>query len=414
MFIRNADEIAISERSRIVLELLEEALSAADPFERMAEAARSIGIDERERTVVIAVGKAAPRMFPPFRGMARTAFAASNVKLEGGLEAGHPFPDFNSYDAARIISSLLRNMGRNERVVFLISGGASSIVGDFVVSPWRIREVTRSLMNSGADIHELNAVRKHVSYLKGGRAVSITEARIDAYIVSDVVDNDLSTIASGLTAPDPTTFADALEVMRRHDVHDEVVCEILQSPERYGVHESVKPSEFPYERVRNTIVASNADALKAVERRARLMGLKAKNLGTVIRGEAREEAVRLYRELERMPRGSVLVAGGESVVTVRGRGRGGRNQELVLSLVKLLREGEVAAAVGTDGIDGPTDAAGAVADWTTRERAERLGLDPDAFLMDNDSYTFFSRTGGLIRTGPTGTNVMDVVIMLKL
>ncbi len=189
---------------------------------------------------------------------------------------------------------------------------------------------------------------------------------------------------------------------------------MLRDPERYGLTETIKPDEFPYERVKNNIVCKNSDALAAVASRGRAMGFNTVSLGTIVTGEARKEATKLFSALEKVQNHTVMVSGGEPTVKVKGNGKGGRNQELVLSLVNFLEKGEVVASVGTDGIDGPTDAAGAVADWTTKERAHQLSMNPAYYLENNDSYSFFEKVKGLIKTGPTGTNVMDVQIMIKL
>lgn len=412
--IKNINEIDLADESKIIFPLIEEAIKAADPEPKLLSVIGFLSKSTKGRKIVIAAGKAASRMCDPFKKISDVCFAVSNVKIEGGIEAGHPFPDYNSYEAARIIYGILRNSEPTDTVVFLISGGASALVGDYVIGPERLKLVTRQLMNAGANIFELNAVRKHLSYLKGGRATKLTDAKIYAYIVSDVIGDDLSTIASGMTAPDSTTFEDALEIMLKYGIEDETVLSVLKHPERYGLSETVKPDEFPYERVKNSIVCKNSDALAAVSTKAREMGFNAVSLGTTVKGEAREEAQKLFSILKKAHSGTVIVSGGEPTVKVRGNGKGGRNQELVLSVVNVIEKGEVVASVGTDGIDGPTDAAGAVADWTTMERASKLSLDPKLYLDNNDSYSFFEKVKGLIKTGPTGTNVMDVQIMIKL
>lgn len=413
MVLIDRGSVKLDQKSYVILDVLEEALSAADPLPKLAGFAE--GLRKRPtRRAVLAVGKAAQRMFSAFKGIGEIELVVSNVRSEGGIEAGHPFPDYNSYDAARMIYSILKNLGPEDEVVFLISGGASSLVGDYVFGPKKIKELTVKLMNSGANIYELNVVRKHLSYLKGGRAAKITQAKVRSYIVSDVIGDDLSTIASGLTAPDDSTFEDAIEVLERYGVEDEDVYEALKNPEKHGLTETVKRDEFPYERVENLIVCRNSDSLAAAQRKAEELGFRAVNLGTTVKGNVRDEAERLYRYFEGLREGQALISGGEPTVKVKGRGVGGRNQELVLSLLEKIREKEVIASVGTDGIDGPTDAAGAVADWTTKERASALGLSPKEYLEENNSYEFFRRVGGLIKTGPTGTNVMDVQVMIKL
>jgi len=412
--ILNADKIEVADESKIIFPILEEAIKAADPYPKLLDVLRFFKKTKKSRKIVIAAGKAAPRMFYPLRKVADVGFAVSNVKIEAGLQAGHPYPDFNSYEAARIVYNILKNAGPQDIIIFLISGGASSLLGDYVIGPERLKVITRQLMNAGANIYELNTVRKHLSYLKGGRAAKIAEAKIYAYIVSDVIGDDLSTIASGLTAPDNTTFEDAISVLNKYNVNDEIVLDILKHPERYSLSETVKPDEFPNERVKNIIVCKNSDAIAAAAKKANELGLNAISLGTIVAGEAKTEALRLYSYLKNAHEHTAIISGGEPIVKVKGNGKGGRNQEFVLSLVNLLKKGEIVASVGTDGIDGPTDAAGAVADWTTMDRARKLNIDPLYYLANNDSYSFFEKVNGLIKTGPTGTNVMDVQIMIKL
>ncbi|MDG6927455.1 MAG: DUF4147 domain-containing protein [Nitrososphaerota archaeon] len=401
----------ILDDNKIITGFIEKAIGAADPLSKLNAFKNKILKEKYEKIFMIGVGKASPRMISAFEDINAKKFTVSKEKTAYGIAAGHPYPDENSYEAARIILNILKESEKNDLVVFLISGGASALVGDYVVPLKKIRELTERLMKAGADIYELNKVRKHLSYLKGGRVVKYTEARIISLIISDVMGDDLSTIGSGMTSSDETTFDDALDVLEKYRINDEEIKRILGNPENYGLFETVKNTEFPHERVENKIICRNSDSLEAVKAEALNQGYSVKNLGTVVSGEARGISQKIYEEFERMPDKSVLISGGETVVTVKGKGKGGRNQEFVLSLVDKIKKNEVIASFGTDGIDGTTDAAGAVADYSTFLRSRNL--DIKKFLEDNDSYSFFKRMGTLIITGSTGTNVMDIQIMIK-
>ncbi len=406
--IKNVD---ILEENSIILDLMEIAIGAADPYPKLISMKEDLLKGVKGKIFIIGAGKASKRMISAFEGIEARRFVVSKEKSEYGIVAGHPYPDENSYIAAKRIMELLHESGSDDLVIFLISGGASALVGDYAIPLEKIKDLTEKLMKAGANIHDLNKVRKHLSYLKGGRVVKQTRARIISLIVSDVMGDDLSTIGSGMTAPDSTTFEDALEVLEKYNVRDAEIEDMLKFPERYGLSETVKEDEFPYDRVRNVIICKNSDSLKAVEERAVNLGYTVKNLGTVVSGEARIVSQKIYGEFEKMPEKSILISGGEPVVTVKGKGKGGRNQEFVLSLLYRIKKNEVIGSIGTDGIDGPTGAAGAVADYSTVIKSS--GMDVEKFLVNNDSYTFFRKMGTLIFTGPTGTNVMDVQIFIR-
>jgi glycerate 2-kinase len=287
--------------------------------------------------------------------------------------------------------------------------------------------VTSLLLRAAATIHEMNTVRKHLSRLKGGGLARIASpARVACLALSDVVGDDPATIGSGPTAPDPTTYAQALDVLRRRRVLDqapEAARRHLEAGARGERPETPKPEDPLFRRVETRIIGSNSLAVQAAVREARRQGLRPLVLTTRLEGEAREVAralVAVLRECSETGRPArppvCLLAGGETTVTVHGQGRGGRNQELVLAAVEPLsafRTAAVVASLATDGIDGASDAAGGVADQESARRARELGLAPPAsFLQENDSRAFLASLGDLIMTGPTGTNVMDVAALL--
>jgi glycerate 2-kinase len=339
--------------------------------------------------------------------------------------ATHPIPSRKGSLGVERMLSLVGRPSKDDMVICLISGGASALLP--LPSPGvtiaEKAEATKLLLKSGADINEMNVVRKHLSLIKGGRLAKILfPATVVSLIISDVVGNRLDSIGSGLTAPDPTTYAEARSILVRRDLWTKVSPSIRRT---IGdgitgrLDETPKPGATVFRRVHNVVLASNRLSRLSAAEKLRRFGYQVSVLREEIKGEARVVGGDLASRLVKMKtvadstgRVQALVAGGETVVTLHGNGRGGRNQELVLSAALRLK-GEVnisMGAVATDGIDGPTDAAGAIADGTTVERAKEMGLDPRIFLERNDSYHLFKRLGNLVVTGPTGTNVNDVVV----
>jgi hydroxypyruvate reductase len=325
--------------------------------------------------------------------------------------------------AATRIRKLVSGARAIDHVLLLLSGGGSALLT--LPAPGLdlddVRQLTELLLLSGASIQELNAVRKHVETLKGGRLAALAApARLTALILSDVVGDPLDAIASGPASPDPTTFADAVHVLRSRGVWGKVPDAVrahLVRGEQGDEAETPKPGDPAFSQVRLRIVGNAAlAALRAAEEAGRL-GYDAHVDSTVVTGEARHVGERLAARASALPvsgRATCAVSAGETTVTVRGNGRGGRNQELALAAARHLdgHADVLVLSAGTDGLDGPTDAAGALATGTTAARAREQGLDLDAHLERNDSYAFFDALGDLVRTGPTGTNVMDLMLVM--
>ncbi len=413
------------------MEIFRAALAAADPEKAVARvvsfdgrvltvARRRYDLSRYDRIRVIGAGKAS-------RAMARALERILGRRIEGGWinvpdggdaplgriklnAASHPVPDSRGENGARRILEIAREAGPRDLLLCVISGGASALL-PLPAGPLRLaqkQELTRALLASGATIHEMNSVRKHLSHIKGGQlAEAASRATTVALILSDVTGDDLATIGSGPTVPDQTTIEDARRILHRYGI-----------AEPAGLHETPKHA---FERVQNVIVGSNTLALDAAAREARKLGYKVLLLSSFVEGETREVAkVHAAIAKEILTHGrpirtpACILSGGETTVTLKGKGKGGRNQEFVLaSLLALEGWGPVVTfSAGTDGIDGPTDAAGAIGDSSTVERARKLGLDPARYLDVNDSYHFFQRMEALVKTGPTGTNVMDVRLML--
>jgi hydroxypyruvate reductase len=354
---------------------------------------------------------------------------AASLDVGGGLrlvEAGHPIPDERGARGAAQIADLLARLGEDDLVICMISGGGSALL----VSPApgvelaELQALTEALLASGASIDEINSLRKHLEQLKGGGLARLAApATLATLILSDVVGDPLDVIASGPTVPDPSGYADAWKVVERYQMQNrlpEGVADRLRRGLTGELPETPKPGDPLFERVHNVIIGNNLGAAQAALRQAEVEGFHTLLLTTRLQGEARQAGRFLAAILQQIaasglpvPRPACLLAGGETTVSVKGNGLGGRNQELALGAVEDLAglEQVALATLATDGGDGPTDAAGAIATGGTLARARQLGLDPADCLARNDAYHFFDPLGDLIRTGPTQTNVTDLAFL---
>ncbi len=343
------------------------------------------------------------------------------------LEAGHPLPDANGVAATAALLELVATATPDDLILFLVSGGGSALCPAPAagISLQDKQDATRLLLACGATIHEINTIRKHLSRVKGGRLCRAAGgARLVALILSDVIGDDLDIIASGITVPDPGTYTDCLAILDRHTLSERVPPSVrrhLLAGAKGLTAETPKPGDPVFARVRNHIIGSLADALGAAADKAREQGFRPLVLTSMLQGEAKEAArvvssiaaeARRYGRPVSPP--ACLLTGGETTVTLTGKGLGGRNTEFALAAAIALAgsPGILLLSAGTDGTDGPTDAAGAFADGSTIARAEALGIAPAQHLADNDSYNFFKPLGDLFITGPTRTNVMDLQILL--
>lgn len=398
------------------------------------------------RIVVIGAGKASASMALALQEVLDGRIDGGAIATKAGhgerldrievIEAGHPVPDRASHRAARAVLRHCRDADAGTLVIGLISGGGSALLAAPLDTAGRApaidlddkRRVTELLLASGATIQEMNCVRKHLSQVKGGRlAALIHPARSLNLILSDVVGDRLDTIASGLTAADPTTYADALAITGRYGVTAALPAaarRLLEAGRAGRLAETPKPGAAHLAGVHNVLLGSNLAALSAARAEAQAQGWPTLALSSQIVGEAREVAkVYLAIGADAARHGVAasapccVIGGGETTVTVRGGGRGGRNQEMALAF--LIGSADHAErgrlhflAASTDGTDGPTDATGAFADPAVYDAARRLGLNPRRYLDRNDSYAFFDHAGGLLRTGPTRTNVGDLQVLL--
>ncbi|HTY57102.1 MAG TPA: DUF4147 domain-containing protein [Candidatus Binataceae bacterium] len=395
-------------------------------------------VDASRRIFVIAVGKAAAAMMRGVESVCGGKIAESVVivpdagagaetlatgRHQAIFRSGHPIPNAVSEQAARAALALAGKASAEDLLIVAVSGGASALMAlpDGAVTLEDKIATTRLLLASGASIGELNTVRRHLSAIKGGRLLrAASGARVLGLMLSDVKGNDLSTIGSGPTAADDSTYADARAVLMRYRVWERVstaVRERLEQGVAGRVRETVKAGDPELAGVMNLIVGDNAAALAGARKAAAMLGYKI-DLWRELYGEAREVGRALAAHLCAIKdRRTCVLAGGEPVVAVSGDGRGGREQELALALaIELDRIGRgrniAVLAAGSDGIDGPTDAAGAFAYAASVARAKSTGIDPEEALMQNDSYRVFEAIGDLYRPGPTGTNVADIVIAL--
>ena len=448
--IRNREVLASDNRGRILVDALEAALNAVDPHNAVSRVLRSnncLRVGDREyrphpQVYVVGFGKAA-------RGMAEAVLSVLGGKVEAGLviaprgmggrvgpievlEGDHPIPGENTLKSSLRLLEFVEQVPPNSVLLVLVSGGGSALfeVPADDISLRDIAITTDLLLRSGADIYELNAVRKHLSRVKGGQLLRYTNAAaVETIIISDVMGDRLDTIASGPTVPDETTFEDAWRILEKYRLVDKVpksVRDWLQRGLKGKAPETPKPGDTLFSKSHVVVAARNLDALRAAAEALESYGVKTIVLTDTLRGEAREAAKTLAAVMEAsMKAGTIMpgppaavVAGGETTVTVRGGGKGGRCQELVLSLAIALRRVRIldaykAACMGTDGVDGNSPVAGAVADETTIPRALGMGLNPVEYLEENNSYEFFTQLGTVIDTGGhTGTNVNDVFIGL--
>lgn len=384
---------------------------------------REYALDKTRRIRLLGLGKASPAMslpladlLPPRATRGLLIPKGTPVQPPGGFDlqpGGHPLPNEDSLRAGQKAFELVHPLDENDLLICLLSGGGSALMTlpHAGLSLRDLRALTGELLACGARVDEINILRRHLDQLKGGGLARLAApARVVSLILSDVVGNPLEAIASGPTAPDPSTRADALGVLKKYGLAGKVPASILEA--LAANPETPKPGDALFERVQNVLVAGNAQAAESAQRQARSEGFHPVWLGDDWQGEAQRVGRELCRILKATstPRPFCLIAGGETTVTLRGGGRGGRNQELALASVRELADVRdiLLVALATDGEDGPTDAAGAVVTEETLRRGLALGLSPEFFLEENDSYAYFNALDDLLKPGATGTNVNDL------
>jgi hydroxypyruvate reductase len=418
---------------RHALAIFRASLAAADPAAAVARYLARRNFARYRRIYVLGAGKAGAAMARAAERVLGRQIAAGLVNVKYGHtaalrrielnECGHPIPDEAGARGAARIAGLAASAGAGDLVLCLISGGASALL-PLPAEGITLEEkqaTTRQLLVCGANIHEINALRKHISRIKGGQLARLAApAAVEALLLSDVIGDNLDVIGSGPTAPDASTFADVAAILARYGIRDRIPATVgdrIERGLRGEIPETPKPADPLFARVRNTVIGSNRLALEVAARAARALGYRTLILASEIQGETREIArmhAAIAAEIRRtghpVKPPACIITGGETTVTIRGQGLGGRNQEFVLAAAIDIAglDRVVVFSAGTDGSDGPTDAAGAIADGRT------LARKPDAlrFLDSNDSYHYFAPLGDLIKTGPTNTNVMDIRVIL--
>jgi len=432
------------------LKSLESALNAVDPKQLVKSKlllknsilkvnGYSFDLKKFKNTYVIGGGKASGPMAETLEQILAKHITNGFLNIPRGSKhktgiiklhkASHPIPDKSGVEGTRCMLKIVEQAEKEDLVICLISGGGSSLMplprGGVTIN--NKREITDALLKCGATINEINTVRKHISDFKGGwLAKKAYPATVLNLILSDVVGDPLDFIASGPTVPDSTTFSEAIKILKKYGLWDkapETIKKVLSNGEKGLIPETPKASDKAFKKVYNVIIGNNRLASLAVCEHLRSVGLNTLLLTSTLEGEARHVGVMLAsiaREVtisgNPVPKPAGIIAGGETTVTVTGKGLGGRNQEIALAAALKIGgiDGVVVASLSTDGVDGPTDAAGAIADGKTIPRAAEMNLNSKEFLAENDSYNFFSKLNDLIFTGPTGTNVNDVSVIVVL
>ena len=449
--INNGTDGATRRARRLVLEALEFTLASVDPHTLVSQEVKKRGdrlrvenqdvpLSAYDRIFVVGAGKASGAMAEALEAILGNRLSGGLVVVPSGQQppklervrfvtAPHPTPDTNSVNAAKALITLVQGLNSRDLLICLISGGGSALLS-LPTEPLTIDDkgtVARLLMNAGANIVELNTVRKHLSKIKGGWLAKRSHAgRILGLIISDVVGDRLDSIASGPISPDATTFSDAITVLKRHNLRETIpssATKILNEGANGSIPESPKSGDSCFHRVSYHFMGNSRVACISARRYLRSKGVKAEILTSSATGEARGLGSfigSLAREIvqfnEPFRRPCAFIVGGETTVTVTGSGRGGRNQECAMACAEKIQglKGIAMASIGSDGIDGPTDAAGAIADGMTISRSEELGLKFDELLARNDSYEFFKPLNDLVMTGRTSTNVNDVALIVSL
>ena len=456
MHIKNSNQLiknGVSEALRKLrgdaITVLEAALNSVDPYKavlnnlKIVDGKLRVGnfkasLDDLRKIVVIGGGKAGGAMAEAVESVLGDRVSGGCVNVLQGTEfrynlkkirlqgASHPIPNNDGVRGVAEMLMLISSMREKDLVICLISGGGSALMPYPAegISLEDKQDVTSRLLMKGATIDDLNAVRKHLSAIKGGQlARRCYPTRVVSLILSDVVGDPLDTIASGPTSPDTTTFRNAVDVLKKYKLWDDICSQVRERLE-YGVKkvivETPKPGDEIFNHVTNIIVGNNSIAAESAAEAAEALGYNSLIVSTMVEGEAAEVGTVLAgiaRELAAKGRPlkppAAVIVGGETTVNVRGSGRGGRNQELALSLARRITGLKaVAASLATDGIDGPTEASGAIVDGETSTKASKAGLSIEKFLAENDSHSFFKKIGDTIVTGPTGTNVNDLVLII--
>ena len=434
--VKNGETSSLKEARKDVLNILNAAINSIDPYncvksifqnKKITLNSKSFNVFDFENVFLVGFGKASIGMTQAVcnsidikEGLVITNDPGRKVKSNKvkNMVGSHPIPDEKSILATEKTIELIKKVGEKDLLIVLISGGGSALLCKPRISLEDLQKTTNLLLKSGADIRHINTIRKHLSHVKGGQLVKNTNCTIISLVISDIIGDPLDFIASGPTYPDYTTFDDAKNILKKFELWDKIplsVKKIIRKGCEKVIAETPKMGDPVFKKVHNFIVANNKIACESAKEKAEQLGYKSTILTTALDGEAKkvgrflvEKAKNHFTNNDKV----LFIAGGETTVNVKGNGKGGRNQEMVLSTIELLKDSDIVfASMGSDGIDGASDAAGAIADQFTIKKASELNLDPDVFLNDNNSYEFFKKIDDLLFTGPTGTNVMDIQVI---
>ena len=420
-----------------VLEILKSAVDAVDPYNiikskfhgnKIILKSKKINLSNFNNIFLIGFGKASVAMAQGVcdaidvkKGIVITNNPYKKVKNKSilTLVGSHPIPNKKSIENTDKILEIVKNCEKNDLLITVISGGGSALFCKPRVDILDYQKTIDLLLKSGANIKEINTIRKHLSFVKGGQLLTFTKCSVISFIISDIVGDPMEFIASGPTYPDSTTYLDSKKIFKKYKLWDKIpfsTKKVIEDGIKIKIPETIKNNNPILKKTYNFIVANNEIACKAAEKKASELGYKTKILTTSLTGEAKKVGSFLIKKIKKLnnTKKILFITGGETTVKVTGKGKGGRNQEMVLSLVKKIFKNKIVfASFATDGIDGNSDAAGAIADYYTYLRAQNKKLDPNKFLRENNSYEFFKKLGDLLITNKTGTNVMDIQILIK-
>jgi len=418
-----------------VIDILSSALNAVDPYKAVKSRFnvgkiiledREIDISNFKNVYLVGFGKASVGM---------TQAVCDSINIKKGIVVtndpdicvqynsittfvgGHPIPNQNSIKSTERILEVIRECKKNDLLIVLISGGGSSLLCKPKINLKDLRITTELLLKSGANINEINTVRKHLSFVKGGQIVRDVKCKVVSFIISDIVNDPLEFIASGPTYPDSTTYVDTQNILYKYSLLEKIpsdVKRVIRNGISGTIPETPKKGDTIFNNVHNFIIVNNKIACEAAEIKAKEIGYKPIITTTSLTGEAKDVGRYLIEKICKTKDKSVYISGGETTVTIKGNGNGGRNQEMVLGSINSLGGRDIVfSSFATDGIDGESKAAGAIADGFSLMRAHERNLDIEKYLECNNSYEFFNKLGDLLITGPTGTNVMDIQIIIS-
>ena len=436
--IKNGKTPELQQRRKDLLNLLKMAIGAVDPYHVVSTYFRdsiiqiessTYNLSDFHHIYLASFGKASIGMTEAIidhceitKGVVITNDETKQINHDHitVFHGGHPLPNQGGIDGAKAIESMIHQLTDDDLLIILISGGGSALLCHPRISLEDMQKTTALLLKSGAEITEINTARKHLSHVKGGQLIQMVNGTIISFIISDVINDPLGFIASGPTVGDDTSFQDVKNIFDKYHIWKTIphsVKKIINKGLNHEINETPTTDDLKDKKVKNVIVANNTLACETLLKNARSMGYRPMLFSTSLHGEAKDMGTHLVKILNKQNQIDgidMIIAGGETTVTVHGKGKGGRNQEMVLGSLSSLQDHDMLlACCGSDGIDGMSTAAGAIADPMSKKRAEILNLSIESYLDENNSFEFFKQLDDLLITGPTGKNVMDLYILLK-